>query len=1037
MLVVWQLGITRIEAQGTSATILGTVTDASGAAVADTSVTIKNTGTGDAQSRTTDAQGRYTVPDLPVGTFDVTATKAGFQTVLRSGVTLTVGAQTVVDFSLAVGQQQQTITVEGEVSQVETSSTAVENLVESTQMRELPLNGRNFSQLLTLAPGIVAALPNGNSLFGTATVYAVAGARPEGQAFLLDNSDIQDWWNHGSGSAAIGTSLGVDGIGEFQTLTNTYSAQFGGNGSVINAVSKSGTNTFHGSGYEFLRNSDLDARNFFDGKAPPAFRRNQFGGTIGGPIKKDKAFFFVNYEGLRSSLGQTQVAFVPDANARLGFLPCNVASTFTCNTATNLANVGIAPNVASTLALYPATSQVTSTGVAQIPQIGSQVASENYLLVRFDYTLSEKDSFNVRYVRDAANQVSPFPNNNKIGLWPEIDGTANHYATIQERHIFKANLINQFTESFNRPNESGQTTANTQPLNYWPGSGWQDGEVTVSGMTPLGPQNLLPFFLILNKFVESDDVIWTHGAHNITLGASVNRQQDNGTGPVNQSGVYAFTSLLNLMTANATSLIGGIPGEYSATRSIRETQFSFYANDSWKVSAKLTVNLGLRYEPAFNPTEVFGNFHTLLDPPYGSFQPIQKFWAVNPYMKDFDPRIGFAYDPFKDHKTSVRGGFGSFHNPATARLIGSCTFGTPPGTQFTQLNPTYGTPFTAVSASIPQISPGCDQSASARFTPYMIQYNMNVQRDIGFGTILTVGYVGSRGIHLSEITDENAPISSGNDYGPYASIINGKIVTNPRPNPLFSTEALVQPNGLSRYNSIQVSLQRRLTNNWQGQLSYTGSHSYDIESAYWGEGGAFTGGTANPRQANWDLGTSSFNRANTLTANSVYLLPFKQNRLVSGWQLSGIFTYSSGQPLTVTTGVNQAWAPQNTPERPNYVPGCNWAVGSPTEWYNPACFTIPAVGIIGNEGRFALIGPGSVSQDFSVMKSTKINERFSLQFRAELFNIFNHPNFALPTFTNFVSGATVGTVNINPSAGKIVSTLGTPRQIQFGVKLIF
>lgn len=207
LLAVWQLGITRIEAQGTSATILGTVTDASGAAVADTSVTIKNTGTGDVQTKTTDAQGRYTAPDLPVGTFDVTATKSGFQTVVRSGVTLTVGAQTVVDFSLAVGQQQQTITVEGEVSQVETTSAAVENLVESTQMRELPLNGRNFSQLLTLAPGIVAALPNGNSLFGTATVYAIAGARPEGQAFLLDNSDIQDWWNHGSGSAAIGTSL--------------------------------------------------------------------------------------------------------------------------------------------------------------------------------------------------------------------------------------------------------------------------------------------------------------------------------------------------------------------------------------------------------------------------------------------------------------------------------------------------------------------------------------------------------------------------------------------------------------------------------------------------------------------------------------------------------------------------------------------------------------------------------------------------------------------------------------------------------------
>jgi len=191
--------------------------------------------------------------------------------------------------------------------------------------------------------------------------------------------------------------------------------------------------------------------------------------------------------------------------------------------------------------------------------------------------------------------------------------------------------------------------------------------------------------------------------------------------------------------------------------------------------------------------------------------------------------------------------------------------------------------------------------------------------------------------------------------------------------PVRRREALVQPNGLSRYDSLQISLQRRLTNNWQGQFSYTGSHSYDIESAYWGEGGAFTGGTANPHEAIWDLGPSSFNRANVITANSVYMLPFKQNRLVSGWQASGIFTYTSGQPLTVTTGVNQAWAPQNTPERPNYIAGCNWQVGTPTEWYNPACFTIPPVGIIGNLGRFALVGPGEVNQDFSVMKSTSIS----------------------------------------------------------------
>ena len=861
-----------------------------------------------------------------------------------------------------------------------------------------------------------------------------------GEAFLLDNSDIQDWWNHSTGSQALGSSLGVDAIGEFQTLTNTYSAQFGGNGSVLNAVSKSGTNSFHGSAYEFLRNSALDARNFFDRTAsPPAFRRNQFGGAIGGPVKKDKAFFFVNYEGLDSSKGQTVTAFVPDANARQGYLPCSAATAFACNTATGLAYVGISPSVASTMALYPATALTTSTGVAQIPQVGTQVAHENYMLARMDYNFSDKDSLFVRYVRDTANQVSPFPGAVTIGDWPEKDLTASHFVALEERHILSPTLVNLVRVNFNRPNDSGITIGQTPPLNFWPGSGWQNGSVTVSGLTTLGAASLLPFSLILNKFVESDDVILTHGAHSVTFGASVNRQQDNGSGPNNQSGTFAFTSLLNFMTAKPTSLIGGVPGQYDPARSIRETQFAFYVNDSWKATSKLTVNLGLRYEPATNPTEVNGNFHTLLNPPYGSFQQVNKFFVDgNPYMKDFDPRIGFAYDPFKDHKTSIRGGFGMFHDQSTARFLGPCTFGTPPSVQLTQLNPTYPLMFTSTSPSIPQIGPGCDQTTKT--TPYIMQYNLNVQRDIGFGTILTVGFVGSRGVHLGDTLDENAPLTSGNAFGTYASIVNGVFVTNPRPNPAFSTEGVTQlGGGLSRYDSLQISIRRRLTHNWQAQLSYTGSHSMDIASGYWGEGGTFAGGLENPLHANWDWGTSSFNRANVITANSVYVLPFNQNMLVRGWQVSGIFTYTSGAPLNVTNGINQTWTPQNTPERPNYISGCDWHNGTVAEWYNPNCFAAPAVGMIGNLGRFALLGPGLVNTDFSLMKDTKIpkiSEQFHVQFRAEFFNLFNHANFALPGFTNFTGGETAP-VRINPTAGVITATTTNSRQTQFGLRVVF
>jgi hypothetical protein len=1021
--------------QGTSGTIQGTLTDTSGAAIVDAAINVKNTGTGIAQTTSSDAQGRYVVPNLNVGAYEVQATKTGFTTVIRSGLDLTVGSQLVVDISMQIGQSQQTVTVEAQASAVETTSAALSNLVESTQMRELPLNGRNFSQLLTLAPGVIATPPNGFVLFGATTGYSVAGARPEGQAFLLDNSDIQDWWNHGSGSGATGSSLGIDAIAEFQTLTNTYSAQFGGNGSVINAVSKSGTNMFHGSAYEFLRNSDMDARNFFDGASAPAYRRNQFGGTFGGPIKKDKAFFFVNDERLISSLGQTKIASVPDANARNGIIPINGVLT----------NVGVNPAIAPALALYPATSLTSPTGVVQIPEVASQVVHENYLLARIDYTFSDKDSLFGRYVYDRGNQLSPFPGfGNSLPTWPEVDTTGNHFVAFQERHIFRPNLLNLLSISFNRPNDSGTTTNNSSALYFQPVStGWLSGNVTVSGLNPLGPGTTVPYNFIQNKYTEADDVVWTHGANTITAGATVTRQQDNANGPVQQSGSFAFTSLQNFLTNKPTSYTGGIPGQYNAARSIREILYNFYVNDSWKVSSRLTVNLGLRYSPTSNPTETDGRFHQIANPPFGGDVQVGNFWQNNPSLMNWDPRVGIAYDPFNDHKTSVRAGFGIFHDPLTARLLGSCTFATLPAQTQTQLNPVFPIPVTAATeaASLPSVGTGCDWTNKS--TPYGMQYNLNVQRQLGGSTVLTVGYVGSRGLHLGNVVDANAPLSSGNSSGPYASIVNvggvPTFVSNPRPNPAFSTIGQVEFWGSSRYNSMQVNLQRHLSHNWQGQMSYTWSRSIDNGSSYFGESGGFQGGAENPRNLNFDKGPSSFNRNQALTINSLYILPFKGNKFVEGWQVSGIFTLTTGAPLTVTTGVSQAWTPVNSMERPNYVAGCDWRVGKPTEWYNPACFSLPAVGIIGNLGRFNLVGPGLVNTDFALMKETnipKISEAFRIQFRAELFNIFNHANFSLPLSTNFISVAP-GTGFISPVAGLITSTTTTSRQIQLALKVIF
>src|SRR6266478_7024694 len=324
IVIVFGVGVSRLNAQATAA-ISGTVTDSSGAAMAEAAVQAKNTGTDITATTMSDAQGRFRFPDLAIGNYDLTASKMGFQTVARRGITLTVGSQPVADFQLPVGAQAQTVTVEGQVSQVETQSTAVGSLVESKQIRDLPLNGRNFTQLLTLNPGVtqipLGALGAGSTFYGNGTKYSIAGSRPSGQAYLLDDQDMVNFWNNGPGAGGLGTALGVEAIAEFQTLTNTYTAQFGGSGAVINASSRSGTNDFHGSLYEFLRNDKLEARNFFDTNLkpgqttaePPTFRQNQFGGSIGGPIKKDKAFFFGNFEGLQRTKVVTNVVTVPDA----------------------------------------------------------------------------------------------------------------------------------------------------------------------------------------------------------------------------------------------------------------------------------------------------------------------------------------------------------------------------------------------------------------------------------------------------------------------------------------------------------------------------------------------------------------------------------------------------------------------------------------------------------------------------------------------------------------------------------------------------
>ena len=1098
----------RVDAQDVRGTVLGRVTDASGGAVAHAQITVRNVETNVSHPATSDDQGRYSMSDLDVGKYDIHAEMAGFQRVIHPGVDVSVGSHVVVDFALPVGNIQQTVVVQEQVSQVETTTAALGSLVEPTQMRDLPLNGRNYTQLLTLAPGVQTLLnpngggANGGGLYGRGDQYSVSGSRGFGQAFLLDNTNVANFFGQGTGSASTGDSPGVEAIAEFETLTNTYSAQYGGSGAALNAVSKSGTNNFHGTVYGFLRNSVLDARNrISDPKTIPPFRRGQFGASLGGPIKKEKAFFFANYEGIRQLLGVAfPVVNVPDANTRAGMLPDCVVHPIvnpgdTCNVG-QLDPAPIASSIAPLLPLYPLPAgamevntnpipgnpnAIDNTGVATYATSNSQISNENYFLGRFDYAFSDKDSLFIRYVLDRGIYTSPTP----IPAWGEQDASRSHIATIEERHIFSPRLVNLAQVSFVRPAvyNTALNPAIHDALQYYPGAGIHDGGVLVhtSGpdLTQLGFAAFteIPTFIVPNRFGVADNLIWTHGAHSFKVGVSIDRVQDNTTSTLALAGNYNFNSLPKFLNAKPGLLFGSDPAHQDGNRDFRELYITPYIQDDWKITPKLTLNLGIRYAWTINPTEARDRTCTFIDPPNlstttdpvcgpGGVTRVPNIFATNPSTKNFDPRIGVAFDPFANHKTSIRAGFGIFHDVLIAHYFSAGAWLNPPF-DFIVLAGPPGLTFGPVATNVTNYGfPGLSILQGFLYkthsTPYMMQYNLTIQRDLGAGMILTLGYVGSQGRQLLFASDLNPPcwevIAPGQacptptraqalDPVLATSDGQGNVVSNPQLNPKFGAMEFYRPGANSNYNSLEASLNHRLSHGAQAQISYTYSHSLDytsdsigLEAPTAGGGG---GDVMNPYNLRSDYGPSNFDRRHNLTISGSYELPFHGNRLIEGWEWSGIAKIVTGPYFSVFNfGAAGLTSYNSATERVNLAPGCTTqsavAGGNADQWYKPSCFTLPAVGHLGNLPRGALLGPRLVNVDMSLLKTTKITERTQLQFRAEFFNVFNHINLAVPIQSLFNGIDNNGNaLPANLQASQIHATVTSPRQIQFGLKLIF
>jgi hypothetical protein len=1032
--------------------ISGTVTDSSGGAVAGASIAARNTQTGVVTPVQTNPQGRYAVPDLVVGTYNVQAQMTGFKTQVHSGIVLAVGNNAVVDFSLPPGEVTQTVTVEGATAQVDTTSAAISALVAPEQMRELPLNGRDFEQLILLAPGVQTVTTGAQSSFyGREASYSIAGSRPEGQELLLDGANIQGFWNHGAGNSIIGTSLGVEAIGEFQVLTNSYSARFGGSGSVMNATTRSGTDEFHGEAYDFFRNNDLDARDYFNTTASPQnpFRRNQFGATLGGPIKKDKLFFFVNYEGIRQLLGETFLPTVPDASARQGQLPdCVVNPGPTCNTAA-LDTLPLNPASQAIMALYPTGGTEIPlqgfggpSGLDQITVNGVSPANEDYVNTRLDYTVSSKNSIFARYVFDNGSLTDPSVS--PLGLYPEYSKGRNQYVTIGDKNLFSSNLINDARFSFIRTNMRAFVTAEHPALQFFSfyGENRQDGTVAITGgPTPIGPSAFTPDFEIQNTYSLADDVFWNHGNHSFEIGVEFRRLQSPLQNAFFSDQGWNFPSYASFIegqevspTAPPITLLGALPGKNNSYRSFRESDLFPYIQDTWKVTRTLTLNLGLRYEFISNPTEVHNELCAFINPSSPSTTgctAVSHVFQSNPSVKNFDPRVGFAWDPFKDHKTSIRGGAGVFHDPIQVRNyhpaylfagpfqtgVSLCVFGPPCS---------YPTPFLGISAPIVTIGEALEYDPGV--TPFVLQYNFGIQREIFKNTVLSISYVGSKGYYLMVQNDLNPEIPT---------IVNGQPTFpfgSPRENPNLGGIAFNKPDGSSWYNSLQVYLTHNFGQNLQFQSSYTYSKCIDYGSIAFGLEAGNSGQQAqsDPYDLARDKGVCDFDVRQNFVANSIYTLPFRGNRFVEGWRIGGILTARSGSPFSIQDGIDQADLndPAGQPgERPNLtgistVPAGGRNVQS--LWFNPAAFALQPFGTLGNLGRNSLFGPGFADFDFSLSKITPIKENMNVEFRAEAFNLFNHPNFGLPV-----------AVLTSPLVGQVLNTIGTARQLQFALKFTF
>ena len=1030
-----------VHAQIVGGSITGTVHDPNGATVAGATVEVRQLETGATRTLTTAQDGRFFAPSVPVGHYAVTVSQQGFDPQEQSGINLTVGQSLQLNFVLGIAKLQQQVEVDATADTVNTTTQSTSGLIDERQVKELPLNGRSYDELLTLNPATVnytgersGGIGSSNSSVGN--MFAVSGRRPQDNLFLLNGIEY-------TGASLInvtpgGTSgqlLGVDAVKEFNVVSDSYGASYGKrDGAQVSIVTTSGTNQLHGTAFEFLRNSALDARNYFDQGSIPEFQRNQFGGSLGGPLRKDKLFLFGNYEGFRQAWGLSTVTLVPDTQAREGYL--------------NGKFVGVDPAVAPLLALWPAQNgPELGAGIGEAFSHPKQHIREDFGTVRLDNNLGSKDLlFAVFTVDDSSANT---PSQNPLSLINEA--LREQVTSIQEQHVFSPSLLNTARFGFSRASFSfnGYTPVDV--------GGWVAGKpvgaIVISGSTAsngasqitqagtnVGSNNTTA----RNLFTFDDHIYWSHGKHQIEAGAWIERVQSNDLLAQSQYGQASFSTLQSFLQGTVKTFTVVPSPTQLGWRSFEGAAF---VEDTWKVSKRLELRGGFRFESTNGWNEADGRAanYAIVNGVLQT-QPVVGSSALTDNRAKFlpEPRIGFAWDVWGNGKTAVRGGFGIYRgllDTLDYRLDQTAPFNsalTIKNVAVSKLNidPSAPPPSGAL------VSPSNVQPDIK--TPTVLEWSLRVEQQVAPRTSLTLGYVGSHSYHQILSEDMNEPVPSIAADG---TVFYPSGAQNANPDLANSTSWV--SNGVGLYNGLLVDVRRSFANGFQVRGNYTFSKNLDDGSAW---NTSVSGNTPAfvefPLQPKLDWGPAATDLRHAASINGSYELPFGPGKrflakatgfervAAVGWTASAIVTAQSGFAFSPQLGYNPTGnGDTRNPVRPNWNPAFSGKLypRTPGQWFNPQAFLPPANGTYGNVGRDSLTGPGLTELDFSASKNTRVTERVGLQFRAEFFNILNHTNFLTPNEVVYTSA----TSGISPTAGVITATSTTSRQIQFGAKVQF